>query len=49
MNVQIDPSWKAQLNTEFEKPYFKTLTDFVKSEYTTHQCYPKGSQVFCVI
>ncbi len=46
MNVQIDPSWKAQLNTEFEKPYFKTLTDFVKSEYTTHQCYPKGSQVF---
>ncbi|WP_459209327.1 uracil-DNA glycosylase [Aquimarina rhabdastrellae] len=46
MNVQIDPSWKAQLNTEFEKPYFKILTDFVKSEYTTHQCYPKGSQVF---
>jgi len=38
-------SWKPVLNEEFEKPYFKELIDFVKSEYTTKICYPKGSQI----
>ena len=46
MNVKIHPSWKAQLNTEFEKPYFQTLVDFVKNEYSTTTCYPKGNQIF---
>ncbi|WP_299896279.1 uracil-DNA glycosylase [uncultured Aquimarina sp.] len=46
MNVNIDPSWKEQLKSEFEKPYFKTLTDFVKAEYKDHTCYPKGSEIF---
>ncbi|MGY3794387.1 uracil-DNA glycosylase [uncultured Aquimarina sp.] len=46
MNVNIDPSWKEQLKNEFEKPYFKTLTDFVKAEYKDHTCYPKGSEIF---
>ena len=31
---------------EFEKPYFKTLVDFVRSEYRIQQCYPKGAQIF---
>ena len=31
MNVQIEESWKAHLEPEFEKDYFRTLTDFVKS------------------
>lgn len=39
-------SWKPVLNEEFEKSYFKELIDFVKSEYTTKVCYPKGSQIF---
>lgn len=39
-------SWKPVLNEEFEKPYFKELIDFVKSEYTTKVCYPKGGQIF---
>lgn len=39
-------SWKPVLNEEFEKPYFKELIDFVKSEYTSKICYPKGSQIF---
>lgn len=39
-------SWKPVLNEEFEKPYFKELIDFVKSEYTTKICYPKGNQIF---
>lgn len=46
MQVNIDPSWKAVLSEEFEKPYFQHLIEFVKSEYKTHVCYPKGSQIF---
>ena len=30
MNVQIEESWKARLEPEFEKDYFHTLTDFVR-------------------
>lgn len=46
MNVSIDPSWKTRLQPEFEKPYFGSLADFVKSEYKQHRCYPKGSEIF---
>ena len=46
MKVDIDPSWKAALNEEFEKPYFKDLAAFVKQEYASHTCFPKGSQIF---
>jgi uracil-DNA glycosylase len=46
MQVNIDPSWKKELSEEFEKPYFKDLISFVKEEYTTKKCYPKGSQIF---
>ena len=34
MNVQIEESWKTHLQPEFEKDYFRTLTEFVKSEYS---------------
>jgi len=46
MNVRIDPSWKKQLETEFEKDYFKDLITFVKEEYTEHRCFPPGSEIF---
>jgi uracil-DNA glycosylase len=46
MQVNIAESWKNILQPEFEKPYFKNLTDFVKSEYTQHTCYPKGKNIF---
>lgn len=46
MTVKIANSWKTILNTEFEKPYFKSLTDFVKNEYKTNTCYPKENHVF---
>ncbi|MEE3148380.1 MAG: uracil-DNA glycosylase [Bacteroidota bacterium] len=46
MNVDIHPSWKALLAEEFDKPYFKDLVDFVKTEYTRHTCYPKGKDIF---
>ena len=46
MNVKIDPSWRARLSDEFEKPYFKSLIDFVKIEYQTQVVYPPGKEIF---
>ncbi|MGV6830590.1 MAG: uracil-DNA glycosylase [bacterium] len=46
MNVQIADDWKEILQEEFNKPYFETLVNFVKSEYSRHTCYPPGSEIF---
>lgn len=46
MTVQIEPSWKHQLSDEFEKPYFKQLTDFVRSEYQSKRVYPPPKKIF---
>ena len=46
MNVKIETSWKELLKDEFEKDYFKQLTDFVKTEYSSGTVYPPGSQIF---
>ncbi|MBC2840507.1 uracil-DNA glycosylase [Robiginitalea sp. SC105] len=46
MNVKIDNSWKQLLQPEFEKPYFSDLAEFVKREYRTHSCYPRGQEIF---
>lgn len=46
MAVTIEESWKQQLKTEFEQPYFKQLSQFIKTEYALHTCYPKGKDVF---
>lgn len=46
MNVLIENSWKEKLTDEFEKPYFKELTDFVRQEYKTQVCYPPGNLIF---
>ena len=46
MDVKIEQSWKERLAPEFEKQYFRTLTDFVRQEYATNRIYPKGSQIF---
>jgi len=46
MNVKIAPSWKEALQTEFNKPYFTYLTDFVKQQYKTQRVYPPGSKIF---
>lgn len=40
MEVKIDPSWKEQLQEEFNQPYFYELRDFVKSEYRKTTVYP---------
>lgn len=46
MNVKIEPSWAAHLQTEFDAPYFKKLTDFVRNEYAQGTCYPPGHEIF---
>lgn len=39
-------SWKKFLNSEFEKPYFKELSNFLASEYENKTIFPKKTQVF---
>lgn len=46
MNVKIEDSWRQYLGAEFDKPYFATLTDFVRSEYQQTRCYPPGQFIF---
>ncbi len=45
MQVNIHPSWQSHLQSEFELPYFSTLTRFVKSEYRQYSCFPPGKQI----
>lgn len=46
MKVKIEDSWSAVLSEEFDKPYFKSLTDFVRSEYRSKTIYPEGQHIF---
>lgn len=46
MNVKIEPTWKQQLQGEFEKPYFAELTEKVRQEYQRGTCYPPGPLIF---
>lgn len=47
MNVKIEESWKQALMPEFEKEYFKSVTDFVRSEYLTGiKVYPAPQNIF---
>ncbi len=46
MNIKIEPSWKEALKTEFEKPYFKELRDFVRGEYLVAKVFPPPKFIF---
>lgn len=46
MNVNIHASWKDELVAEFEKEYFKNVTDFVANEYASHTCFPNEDDIF---
>lgn len=39
-------SWKPFLDTEFEKPYFKELSDFLRNAYETKTVFPPKRWVF---
>ena len=46
MDVKIEQSWKQRLQTEFDKPYFEQLTQFVRTEYQTRTIYPPARLIF---
>ena len=46
MDVKIEESWKDKLSAEFEKPYFVSLVNYVKDEYSKKQVYPPAKQIF---
>ncbi len=46
MPIKIHPSWKKHLETEFDKAYFKNLTDFIKEEYEKNTIYPHPKNIF---
>ena len=44
--VRIEASWKKHLASEFERPYFEQLREFVREEYATRAVYPPAAQIF---
>lgn len=46
MKVNINNSWKKVLKSEFEKPYFQELVEFVAKEYQTNKCFPEKNSIF---
>lgn len=47
MDVKIEQSWKDALAQEFEKDYFKNLTNFVRGEYLSGKTiYPAAKNIF---
>lgn len=46
MTVNIEESWREHLQQEFDKPYFASLVNFVKSEYSATKVFPPGKLIF---
>lgn len=47
MNVTIEASWKEVLKDEFSKPYFKQITEHIKTEKAQGKIiYPPGRLIF---
>ena len=44
--VVLGNDWDEILKDEFEKPYYKQLRAFLKSEYSTHTIYPDMNNIF---
>ena len=46
MEIKIEPTWKAALQEEFGKEYFKMLTEFVRGEYLSAKVFPPPKFIF---
>ena len=46
MKVSIHKSWEKELKSVFRDPFFQTLVDNVKHEYSNNICYPPGKLIF---
>ena len=42
----IHPSWYSILASEFEKPYYSVLVDFIEWEYQKSRCFPEERDIF---
>lgn len=42
----IANDWLNELGAEFKKPYYKSLYEFVKTEYNTTQVFPPSDEIF---
>lgn len=46
MNVRISDGWRRLLQADFDAPYFKELTEFVRQEYQTQTVFPPSGLIF---
>lgn len=46
MDVRIEESWRNALRDQWDMPYFITLADFVRKEYSSKTVYPPASRIF---
>jgi uracil-DNA glycosylase len=46
IDVKIDPIWKKALQIEFEKEYWKSLTDSVREQYKKTTVFPPAKNIF---
>lgn len=46
MAVKIEESWQNALQSEFDKDYFVSLTEFVRNEYSKKPVFPAGKDIF---
>ena len=46
MHVRITESWKIALATNFEEPYFETLSETIKTAYLQGSVFPPPKQLF---
>lgn len=44
--IKLESKWKQALNSEFEKPYWSQLTEFVHSQYQKGKVYPPAPNIF---
>lgn len=44
--VKIADDWYEALQTEFSQPYFETLTDFVREQYSMGLVFPAAANIF---
>ena len=46
MKVVIAESWQTRLQPQFDQPYFRSLAEFLREEYSTQRVYPPGKLIF---
>ena len=44
--MKIEQNWQRALANQFTKPYFQALSEFVRTEYSSHKIYPPAKLIF---